>query len=208
MEAYFQFICFVMCMLVPLLVFSVTKKAIPGLKRGKPDKLPGDKVSKLKDECDFRTVKEEDIRLIRSRIRESIMIPAFATVICVIAVAGLVSLYRQGRVPLSYTLMGVLAITAMCLICFWLGIKKGAVFHKHDNFQITQGLILKDKKRYIKLPRTAARIEVHDLVVAFYNMDRELMIVKDTAPKNVMLWVEKTGYCRVVLFHGYAATII
>lgn len=212
MGLYIGYVAFFLIILGPLTVYTLVKPALPKAKKAKWKNLNQESIVEFKENRTYHAATETEIQMIRRRLQDNITIPTITITMDVIALFAGLGLLRTGAVKLPMIIYALLGFAVLSFLCVYFGIRKGRAFEISGNFCITQGLILKNKKRFIKIPNTWERIEVHDLVFLAYGRNGEMIVAKDTVRRKEFLKLPigeaEWEFCPVVLHDDQVITTI
>lgn len=206
MDKFIYFSIYILILLLLVVFFSLVMKSIPKLKMR--DAAPYlDKISKIKDCVNISSVREEDMKKVKGRIRHSIGILTFTILIDILAIAGLVSVVRTEEIPAGYMVVYIVVLAALSAVCFYKGIKDMQVFRELEDFSKRNGVLLKWKEIYFS-NRTYRGTTMFQVLIGTYDNEEKPMVFKTTIPEFIFRAIQNNDKWSVVMYRGRPASII
>ena len=200
------FSMFILVILVPLTIFAILMKDVPKLKLRDSESYISEIVS-IQDAA-HKNIDEEDLKLVRSRLSNSIAVPTFTAGIDFLAIIGLIHISGKEEVKALYIILAFFVIVLLSGICIGISMKKAKVFQDLNCFRKTKGCILKYKRIHVSNIGAHKGVVLYEALIGFRDSDGNPMVVKDTLPEFIFHFAQKNGYCVVVLYKGNPATVI
>lgn len=204
MDKFVIYSIFLLCMLLPLTVFSLVTSSVPKLKMR--DAAPYlTEISKIKDSLNVSCVDGEDIKKIRGAISHSVSLPVCTVGVDILAVAGLVNLVKDEEVTAGYVGIYIAVVGIFSAVCLYKGVKNAKVFGNTDSFSKRKGILLKFKEIYV--PGRPRGTTIYQVLAGTYDDEGKPIVFRTEVSEFVFHAIQNDAWY-VIMYQGRPACII
>ena len=199
-----EFEIFVLCILVPITIVSLTKNKTSGLKIRETNAYDL-KIREMPD-IPYKPVTEYDVKLLKRRGNTPVFIITFTVIIDVLTIIAMLGMADDLSSNIKETLLMIVTVSVLSAISIGKSVKAIKRFQCMEGFQKIPGCILKYKEQHFSNKYKGA--SAFQVLVGYKDEHGKPVVVRDLLPQLFFREMKQGAACQVVLENDVPVAII
>ena len=199
-----EFEIFVLCILVPITIVSLTKNKTSGLKIRETNAYDL-KIREMPD-IPYKPVTEYDVKLLKRRGNTPVFIITFTVIIDVLTIIAMLGMADDLSSNIKETLLMIVTVSVLSAISIGKSVKAIKHFKCMEGFQKIFGCILKYKEQHFSNKYKGA--SAFQVLVGYKDEHGKPVVVRNSLPQLFFREMKQGTACQVVLENSAPVAII
>lgn len=199
-----EFGIFVLCILVPITLVSLTKNKISELKIRETNAYDF-KIREMPD-FSYESVTEEDVKLLKRRGNTPVFIITFTIIMDLLTITVLFGALDDLSSIYKEILLMMVIVSVLSAISIGKSVRAIKRFKCMDKFQKTSGCILKYKEQHFSNKYKGA--SAFQVLVGYKNEHGKPVVVRDSLSQLFFREIKQGAACQVILENGMPVAIV